>query len=144
MRVFFLLNLWKLITLAKKKYIKKCPASLLFGRNPDEKHKFFFTWPYYWVWTFVYKRSSNIAIHLRTLLRSSHPISELGNVIGKFATNWKWLEIDNKAWKNIVDLSRISLPEVEFYLCNLYTSFPLQNSWALAKMIRHRSWKQNG
>jgi hypothetical protein len=29
--------------LAKK---KKCPASLLFGRNPDEKHKFnFFTWP---------------------------------------------------------------------------------------------------
>jgi hypothetical protein len=42
---------------------------------------------YYWVWTFVYKRSSNIEINLRTLLRSSPPISELGNVIGKFATN---------------------------------------------------------
>jgi hypothetical protein len=53
--------------------------------------RFLFHWIgyYYWVWTFVivYKRSSNIEMYLRTLLRSSRPISELGNVIGKFATN---------------------------------------------------------
>jgi hypothetical protein len=42
---------------------------------------------YYWVWTFVYKRSSNIEMNLRALFRSSRPIPELGNVIGKFATN---------------------------------------------------------
>jgi hypothetical protein len=51
--------------------------------------RFVFHWIgyYYWVWTFVYKRSSNIEMNLQTLLRSSRPISELGNVIGKFATN---------------------------------------------------------
>jgi hypothetical protein len=64
--------------------------------------RFVFHWIgcYCWVWTFVYKRSSNIEMYLRTLWRSSHPIFKLGNVIGKFATNWnprveKWLEIDN-------------------------------------------------
>ena len=66
--------------------------------------RFVFHWIgyYYWVWTFVYKRSSNIEMYLRTLLRSSRPIFKLGNVIGKFATNlgpacWKWLEIYNKS-----------------------------------------------
>ena len=39
------------------------------------------------LWTFVYKRSSNTEMFLRTSLRSSHPIFKLGNVIGKFATN---------------------------------------------------------
>ena len=39
------------------------------------------------LWTFVYKRSSNIEMYLRTSLRSSSPIFELGNAIGKFATN---------------------------------------------------------
>jgi hypothetical protein len=38
------------------------------------------------LWTFVYN-SSNIEMFLRTLLRSSRPIFELGNVIDKFATN---------------------------------------------------------
>jgi hypothetical protein len=44
--------------------------------------RFVFRWIgyYYGVWTFVYKRSSNIEMNLRTLLRSSRPISELGNV----------------------------------------------------------------
>jgi hypothetical protein len=67
--------------------------------------RFVFHWIgyYHWVWTFVYKRSSNIEMNLQTLLRSSRPISELGNVIGKFATNLgthveKWLEIDNVSW----------------------------------------------
>jgi hypothetical protein len=59
---------------------------------------------YYWVWTFVYKRSSNIEINLRTLLRSSRSISEFGNVIGKFATNW--LEIDNKVYRTIYKLTK--------------------------------------
>jgi hypothetical protein len=51
--------------------------------------RFVFHWIgyYYWVWRFVYKRSSNIEMYLRTLLRSSRPIFKLGNVIGKFATN---------------------------------------------------------
>jgi hypothetical protein len=51
--------------------------------------RFVFHWIgyYYRVWTFVYKRSSNIEMNLRTLLRSSRPIFKLGNVIGKFATN---------------------------------------------------------
>jgi hypothetical protein len=58
--------------------------------------RFVFHWIgyYYWVWTFVYKRSSNIEMNLRTLLRSSRPIPELGNVIGKFATN-----LGNARWK---------------------------------------------
>jgi hypothetical protein len=50
---------------------------------------FVFQWIgyYYWVWTFVYKQSWNIEMYLRTLLRSSRPICEHGNVIAKFATN---------------------------------------------------------
>jgi hypothetical protein len=53
--------------------------------------RFVFHWigHYYWVWTFdVYKRSSNLEMNLRTLMRSSRPISEIGNVFGKFATNF--------------------------------------------------------
>ena len=51
--------------------------------------RFVFHWIgyYYWVSTFVYKRNSNIEMNLRTFLRSSRPISELANIIGKFATN---------------------------------------------------------
>jgi hypothetical protein len=51
--------------------------------------RFVFHWIgyYYWVGTFVYKRSSNIEMNLQTLLQSSRPISELENVIGNFATN---------------------------------------------------------
>jgi hypothetical protein len=33
------------------------------------------------------KQCSNTEMNLQTLLRSSRPISELGNIIGKFATN---------------------------------------------------------
>jgi hypothetical protein len=42
------------------------------------------------------KQSSNTEMNLRTLLRSSHPISELGNVIGKFATNLGTMRCNNQ------------------------------------------------
>ena len=42
---------------------------------------------YYPVWTFVNKRSSNVQMYLRTLLRSSSSILKLVHVIDKFATN---------------------------------------------------------
>jgi hypothetical protein len=42
------------------------------------------------------KQSSNTEMNLRTLLRSSRPISELGNVIGKLVRN----ELGNRALKS--------------------------------------------
>jgi hypothetical protein len=39
------------------------------------------------IFTFFYNRSSNFEMNLQTLLRSSRPTSEFGNVIGKLTTN---------------------------------------------------------
>jgi hypothetical protein len=69
----------------------------------------------------VYKQSSNIEMYLQTFLRSSQSISELGNVIGKFATNltWnreKWLEIDNNFRHKFKSLITVNCGVIEIQL----------------------------
>jgi hypothetical protein len=70
-------------------------------------------------------------MNLRNLLRSSRPISELGNVIGKFATNLgtarveSRLQIDNKTSNRIAipssqsESPRVSNRDITVYLENV-------------------------